>query len=160
MKLLVCKDSQNILTNAACFALRINADSVCRCARWTPFWVSTGRDFPAFSRPSAFSKCHRAHFNGKIMAVGKHFGCPPAAIYLHPARHPSCCIMYPSCCIMYPFCDIMYLSCDIMYPSGDAEYPSVGIPIKILMSGRPWPREREGPAVCGGRDLPSKPSCP
>ena len=47
--------------------------------RWKAKPQSTGRDIAAFLRPSAFSKCHRAHFCGKIAAVGRHFIYPPAA---------------------------------------------------------------------------------
>ncbi len=48
-------------------------------ARWRLQMLSTGRGFAGFSRPSVFSKCHRAHFCRKIAAVGGHSTCPPAA---------------------------------------------------------------------------------
>ena len=43
------------------------------------FLVSTGRGFAGFSRPTAFPKCHRTHFCGKIAPVGHCFTYPPAA---------------------------------------------------------------------------------
>ena len=42
---------------------------------------SIGRAFTMFSRPVAFSKCHRAHFCRKIAAVGYEKWSPPAVEY-------------------------------------------------------------------------------